>query len=196
MKLHTITSVTGDHSTPGNQVSLITHAFEYGLGCNPISAFGIQSDEGIEDDGVLSDSRFGEFGVNEFAEFEVAGADAGFEKDGEGGEVRGEAVVGGDEIEGGDCLVRLAHIGLAYQTVLEELEVWVLAGRSYRSVGLRGGCNGQFCWRREAQSYHILYLFPYFKMFFTKLGGLFVVCAKVKVVVLINENKKTSITIL
>lgn len=123
----------------------------------------------------MSDSGFGEFGVNEFAEFEVAGADAGFEKDGEGGEVRGEAVVGGDEIEGGDCLARLAHIGLAYQTVLEELEVWVLAGRSYRSVGLGGGCNGKFCWRREAQSYHILYLFPYFKMFFTKLGGLFVV---------------------
>lgn len=56
--------------------------------------------------------RVEELRVNNLSEMEVSGPDAGFEEDGVGSEVRGEAIMG-HKIQGGDCSFDVAGICMA-----------------------------------------------------------------------------------
>jgi len=101
---------------------MVTHALEDGAGHDPITAFGIQGDERVEHDRVEDEPRGGKLGVELLTQIKLTSSDAGFEEDGVGEEVRGEASLG-HEINGRDCLVEAAHIGQTDQTVLEGFEV-------------------------------------------------------------------------
>lgn len=56
--------------------------------------------------------------MDDSTELEVSGSDAGLEEHGVGGEIRAE-IGARHEIEGGDCFIDAADIGMADQTGLE-----------------------------------------------------------------------------
>lgn len=114
----------GYHCAPGDHVAFGAHVLEYGIGGYPVIVFGVEGDEGVEEERVGGELGIGEFGVEEFAEVELAGANGGFEEEGEGGEVKGEVLLG-HEIEGRDCLAEVAHIGFMDQAVLQVLKIGI-----------------------------------------------------------------------
>ena len=64
-------------------------------------------------------------GVNDFAELEIPGPDAGLEEKGVGGEVWVGTLLG-HAIKGGDCFVEVTHIEVVDQTVVKEFKVLLM----------------------------------------------------------------------
>lgn len=100
------------HSAPRNQVPLLTHSFEYISSRLPVAVFRVEANEGVEHNRVEFELRIEKRRVNKLSQKEVSGSDAGFEEDGVGSEVRGEAILG-HKIQGGDCFFDVAGISMA-----------------------------------------------------------------------------------
>lgn len=97
---------------------------KYGFCFSPIPTLRVQADERVENDRVGLELGLSQAGVNEFAELEIPGPDAGLEEKGVGGEVWVGTLLG-HAIKGGDCVVELTHIEVVDQTVVKEFKVLV-----------------------------------------------------------------------